>query len=380
MAHLIEKPFDRILSTLGKEWHGMAEQVDCISEEAASPLFFPIVEGVPTLRLEGEETRLEDWKIVAADLRGREDIPAGERIRPLHVPKASYEVIDNRTVWDGMTRALDGIDATVSTVGTLGGCKRFFISVSLNSHSEIVLPRGEKCLAFLNFITSHDGTLAMEAFDSTVRIVCNNTLQWSLEAAGKVGFKMFHTAGSAARVANMSDLICEILAGRQNFAETMQSLASQTVSQESAEKIVAGYFAIGQELKPDVALATRSKNAVEEIVRLSYKGRGNVGGNLYDLLNGATEYWSEGDGSGKGTARDKGRKVYSANFGRAMEHKRNFAAMISHGGTLQKMRIAGGKALSAMDRPRVVSMSLASTPGASEDTSEDIAPLVVIGG
>jgi hypothetical protein len=377
MAHLIEKPFDRLFSILGKEWHGMAEQVDAISEETAEPLFFPIVEGTPTLRLDGEETQLTDWKIVAADLRKREDIPAGERIRPLHVPKASYEVIDNRTVWDGMRQALEGIDATVSTVGTLGGCKRFFISVALNQHAEVKLPRGEKCLAFLNFITSHDGTLAMEAFDSTVRIVCNNTLQWSLEAAGKVGFKMYHTAGSAARVANMSDLICEILAGRQNFSDTMERLASVTVSQESAEKIVAGYFAIGQELKPDVALATRSKNAVEEIVRLSYKGRGNVGGNLYDLLNGATEYWSEGEGSGKGSGRDKGRKVYSANLGRAMEHKRNFAAMIADGGSLQKMRIAGGKALSATDRPRMVSMSLA-TVGASNEPTGEFEPVVVI--
>ncbi len=396
MAHLIELPFDRFLSTQGTEWHGLAEKVDAIGREQAEPLFFPIVEGKPVLSIDGEQTTLEDWKVIATDLRGRADLVAmrdagtleGGLIRPLHVPKSGYHVIDNATVFEGMERALDGIPCAISTIGTLAGCRRFFISVALENNDSIVLPRGEACKAFVNFITSHDGSLAMEAYDSSVRIVCNNTLNFSLDAAGKVGFKMYHTPGSAARIMNMGDLIAEILSGRQQYSETMEGLASQNATQESCEKIVSGYFAITQDVKADKALSTRSRNAVDSIVELAWKGRGNVGGNLYDLLNGFTEFYSEGEGSGNSNTRDKGRKVFSANFGKAMDHKRTFSDMISNGGTLQKMRIAGGKAMSnAPDRPVMVAVSARTprktaelvTSGASNDTSGEFEPLVVIG-
>lgn len=362
MSHLIEKPFDKVLSTQGTEWHGLADVVPSICKETAAPLFFPILEGTPILKVDGADTPMENWKVIAADLRQREDLlalvgkdgfTAGDLIRPLHVPKKGYEVISNLAVWEGMMAALGEVKGSVTTIGTLAGCRRFFISFAIEGEEKIALPNGEECLAYVNFITSHDGTLACEAYDSSVRIVCNNTLQWSRDAAGEVGFKMYHTKGSAAQVSNMGALIAEILAGRATYTQTMGELAAQNCTVESAEKIVAGYFAMIGQIKDGNPLAKRSQNATEDIVSLAWNGRGNKGGTLYDVLNGFTEYYSEGDGSGKGTgnkreaAEKKGRKMFSANFGNAMEHKRDFLKMVSSPGTLQKMRIQGGKVLTA---------------------------------
>jgi hypothetical protein len=70
-------------------------------------------------------------------------------------------------------------------------------------------------------------------------------------------------------------------------------------------------------------LATRSRNAAEEIAMLFLRGQGNKGQTMYDLLNGATEYWSNGDGTGKKA--DSLTKAYKAQFGGAAEHKTAFA-------------------------------------------------------
>jgi hypothetical protein len=55
--------------------------------------------------------------------------------------------------------------------------------------------------------------------------------------------------------------------------------------------MAAGYFAMTTDAKEN-KLSTRSYNAAREIARLAVSGIGNTGRSLYDLVNGATEYWT----------------------------------------------------------------------------------------
>ena len=89
--------------------------------------------------------------------------------------------------------------------------------------------------------------------------------------------------------------------------------------------MAAGYFCIstGKE-----EIATRSYNAATEIATLFSRGMGNRGENLYDLVNGATEYWTSGAGVGKATA-SLGSRVYRSSMGSAADHKAAFVAMMA---------------------------------------------------
>src|SRR5574343_260523 len=250
MSHGIVKPIDKLFSTQSAEWHGLADVVTEITTETVKPILPPILRGGMSLDLglPGEFTKPElkkrvsdflktenlqpcssasefaaklvalvkaevkmpnhqglvaDYRECAPELITCEETSGG--LVPLHIPKNSYRPIENREVWEAMQTALATVSAKITCAGTLEAGKKFFVSAQLGDGGEFTV-NGDKFLANLNFITSHDGTLAMEAYDSTVRIVCMNTLRWSREAAGEVGFKVYHSQGASMAVQNLGPL------------------------------------------------------------------------------------------------------------------------------------------------------------------------------
>lgn len=354
MSHGIVQPIDRVFSTDGPEWHGLAEQVAVINKGAASPLFFNIIQSPLSALVDGNEIRLKHHKLLVADYRTcrpdliDHDITSGGLV-PLHVPKGGrdgdinkgYRPISNRELWDAAERALAEVDATITCVGTLEAGKKFFISVNLNAGNDTFSANGDTFKAHLNLITSHDGTLGVRAYDSTVRIVCMNTLRWSLSAAGDVGFNVFHTANADVAMANLGALVNAVLTGRGNFRNTMEYLASIPCDAETARLVALGYLT---QLNTDGAkVSKRSQNAAENIALLfTPRGAGNKGQTMYDLLNGATEYWTSGDGTGKKA--DAGVKAYKGQFGEAAEHKSAFANLLMNPDAIERAREAGKKA------------------------------------
>lgn len=340
MSHLIQQ-FDTVLSVQGTEWHGLAKHVPAITADAVSPLLFPLRESVSSNFIldDGSETDGERDKAIFADCRGRNDIP--RNFVQLATMGEGYQRIENGALWEAMATAFDGagVAFTVSCVGTLGNLRKFFISVSLDDHKGFTCGNDE-FLSNLNFITSHDGTLECMAYDSTVRIVCMNTLRWSLEAAGAVDFRVRHTKGSALAMENLSELLGELLKGRDVFQETMANLASVPLSIDEAENLFKGYLARTNKVKAGHELSARSKNAATELVNLFLAGQGNHGETAYDALNAATEFWTSGSGTG-GKDTTPAKRVNKSAFGMAAEHKTQFAAAIANNDTRAELLSLG---------------------------------------
>ncbi len=324
MSHGIIKPIDKVISTEGTEWHGLADVAEQINDETVRPLLFSIVTGKIMVKIGEDEVPMSNHKALVADYRevrpdltDDEDTSAG--LVPLHIPKNSYLPIENRQVWDSMSEALKDVDAKITCAGTLDAGKKFFLSAQLGDGGAFTV-NNDKFLANLNFITSHDGSLAVEAYDSTVRICCLNTLRWSREAAGEIGFKVYHSKNADCAMKNLGDLVNRIITGRADFRTSMEYLASQPISPSDARNFILGYFgSITAGEGKSAELSTRSENATDDIIGLFNHGKGNNGKTLYSLLNGVTEYWTSGDGTGKKA--DAAGKMYKANFGRAADHK-----------------------------------------------------------
>jgi hypothetical protein len=180
--------------------------------------------------------------------------------------------------------------------------------------------------------------MANEVFDSMIRIVCMNTFQWSRQAAADK-FKVYHTKNASFALEGLADLLNAILKGRAEAAEVMEYLANHKCDSNDALAMAAGYFC---EATDSVKLSTRAFNAATEIADLFSNGIGNAGRSLYDLLNGATEYWTSGNGTGKAGKTNTASRVYRSQLGQAAEHKVRFIGMLSDE-TARKEALTRGK-------------------------------------
>ena len=316
---------DRVYSNQGTEWHTLAIPTEVINEEVFDALSHDIIESPVTCQVEGQTIELPNHKILVADMRkSRPDLPAEKQFAPLHVPKLGYKVINNRDVINCMKDSFDGLDVKITTAGTLEGAKKFFVSVDIGD-SDLIINK-DSFKAYVNFITGHDGTLAMTAYDSVIRIVCMNTLMASRSAAGEVGFSVYHTKNADLAMHNLPELFSAILKGRASLKEVMEYLEANKCDHNDALAMAAGYFCLetGKE-----ELSSRSMNAAEGIATLFTRGIGNKGETLYDLANGATEYWTSGIGTGKGKT-SLADRTYRSTMGSAATHKESFVAMLAN--------------------------------------------------
>jgi hypothetical protein len=337
MAHKIELPHDIVLSTEGTEWHGLAHVVNAISDIEVAPQLFDIIESPCFIEVDGIRQNLEGYKTLVADHRQcRPDLSGSDQLIPLHIPKDGYRVISNREVWETMQRSLKDLGCKVTSVCTLERGKKFAISADIGG-SDLVIAK-DQFKANLNFVTSHDGTMAMETFDSMIRIVCMNTFQASRNAASDK-FKVYHTKNAAFALSGLSDLLNAILAGRVKTAEVLEYLATHACDANDALAMAAGYFAIETD---SIKLSGRAMNAASEIAVLFSRGIGNSGQSLYDLANGATEYWTSGAGVGAPkTAKQEAKltpaelrniqaaRTYRSQLGQAADHKVRFIEMLA---------------------------------------------------
>lgn len=324
MAHGIVKPIDIVLSTISAEWHGLADVVENIADDI-EPLLFPIIEEDTYVSIGGRQIKIPNRKTLIADLRKRSEkpvdspfyLPEDQNLVPMHSPKDSYTAISNRDIWEGLQRSIKDVGGKIVTAGTLNECAKFFVSVDIGDAETIV--NGDQFMSYLNFITSHDGTLAAQAYDSNVRIKCMNTLVWSLNAAGEVGFKVYHTKNAPMGMQRFPELLNAILMGRVDFKNQMEYLASVPITFDEAKYIVLAFLA-GNSASGGVS--GQAINMSEEVQNLFRKGIGNKGQTLYDLFNGFTEAYTHGGGVGK-KSKDSV-KYYKSNFGAASEKKHEF--------------------------------------------------------
>ena len=90
-----------------------------------------------------------------------------------------YRVVQNEDAF-AFTDALLGEGVTYETAGSLQNGRRTWILAKLPQHYII---SGDEVTPYLVFMNSHDGTGAIKAAMTPIRVVCNNTLNLALKTA-----------------------------------------------------------------------------------------------------------------------------------------------------------------------------------------------------
>lgn len=272
MSHNIQK-HDRVIS-LEACWHKLETIVPAITF-ANSGLDWAVVSHPVTANGQPLE-----WKAL---FRADKNIP-------LHVFKDSYGIIQNGQVWDAMQAALQGVPHKVVTTGSLGDCRRTFISIQLTDQPDKYV-RGDQFKSYLTFINSFDGFCTARLYGTDTRVVCQNTLDASLGSKGFMDLAVKHTTNAAVRFADMAKTVQTYLERKDAHFANLAKLATQSMSLATAENVLAGFVTDG---KP---LSVRSINQGKEMANLFLSGKGNVGETRYDLLNGVTEFYTHKAGS-----------------------------------------------------------------------------------
>jgi phage/plasmid-like protein (TIGR03299 family) len=283
MAHLLEQYGDMASFASLREpaWHGLGTILD--SEVTTSEM-------LAAAHLNNWDVRIED-----VDLPGRSHRPyfAVVRTNPfdngadvLGVVGERYKVVQNEELFSFADNLLDG--GRWETAGSIKNGTVVFGSLALDR--EIVLdPNGatDKVNTYLLVHTSHDGSLAVQASVTPVRVVCQNTLNAALSGV-KQSYKIRHTQTVTGKVAAAR----EALGIAHKYLDEFDKQAQEMITKEISDKqffdiITAVYPKPEQDAKGSM---TKWENKIDTLNTI-YNGETcvNIKGTAWGAYNALTE-------------------------------------------------------------------------------------------
>ena len=189
----------------------------------------------------------------------------------------------------------------IETCGVLGKGERVFVTAKFPEKIVLDAKRGDLVEMYMTFTTSHDGTGAVRAMVTPVRVVCNNTLQMAMQKnIGRVSFR--HTSNVMNRIDLLNKENAEFAAKALNVYEVYKNGLEQAfehlrnikVSEKEIDQILAQVLLSDDYLKvynqtgniESDGIATRSKNIFIGVKDAMENGIGQ------DLLESGTALWA----------------------------------------------------------------------------------------
>lgn len=210
--------------TREKPWHGLGTKV---MEAPASK---------EALRLAGL-----DWQVLqeAVYTNTGDTIPGYKANirdtdrRVLGVVTDRYKVVQNTEAF-AFTDSLLGEGVRYETAGSLQGGRKVWLLARLPREYIIA---GEQVSPYLVFSSAHDGSGAVKAAVTPVRVVCNNTLNLALQTA-KRSWSMAHTGDIMGKVKEAGDTLFMAEAYMKHLAQEFERLRKQKMSDRQVREYI----------------------------------------------------------------------------------------------------------------------------------------------
>jgi phage/plasmid-like protein (TIGR03299 family) len=175
------------------------------------------------------------------------------------------------------------------SAGALGNGATIWCAVRVPK-ADISVMGADQHESYLVFSTAHDGSMAHTVKLTTVRVVCQNTLNSALQGEGAF-FRVKHTKSADVRLDKAKQLMTGIVVDAQSLKTKLETLASRKMTRESMVTILNRLFPAPKE---ENANTTRRENVLTEVLSLYANNDGDaiptIKGSAYNLLNAVTEY------------------------------------------------------------------------------------------
>ena len=205
-----------------------------------------------------------------------------------------YRILQNEELFDFGDALLDG-GGRWETAGSIKGGRQVFGSLALER--EMILDEkgvGDKVTSYLLVNTSHDGSVAIQASVTPVRVVCANTLNLAIgtgvgrHRSVKQSYKIRHTQTAQGKIQAAREALGLANTYLDEFDKLAHDLIEREITQDKFMEIVKTAYPRPEEDKKGAVKKWVTKiDTIEEI----YNGPTNhmIAGTAWGALNAMTE-------------------------------------------------------------------------------------------
>lgn len=211
----------------------------------------------------------------------------------------NYTILQNHEALGLLDEVVSKGDLQIETAGALSGGAKVFVCAKVKR--PIVVNGNDESYQYLVLSNGHDGLMSVQAFFTTVRVVCNNTLQLALRnCKNKISIK--HTNNVRSNT-NQALTVLGIIDANQKCAnEGYNHLAKIRFSANQFSSYLANLFLEQEEILrlknreyQQAVISTRKSNIITSIVDYCYTGVGqSEAGEMsaWWAYNGVTGYFN----------------------------------------------------------------------------------------
>jgi phage/plasmid-like protein (TIGR03299 family) len=204
-----------------------------------------------------------------------------------------YHVLQNEDLFSFGDNILDG-GGRWETAGSIKGGRVVFGSLALERET-VLDPNGvaDKVKTYLLINTSHDGSIAIQASITPVRVVCANTLNLALNRTRKKdgvkqSFKIRHTQTANGKV----QIARETLGMANKYMDEFDKMAHAMIAKEISAKdfndiILAAYPKPDKDTKGAIKKWENKVDMINDIYTGEFNGM--IAGNAWGAFNALTE-------------------------------------------------------------------------------------------
>lgn len=184
-----------------QSFHGTATSIVDQPQSAAEALALAgldwTVEKAPiTATVNGESVPVE----------GKKALYRSDTGEVLSVMSNTYEIVQNSDAFGFVDDILGGPDLRFTTGGSLNGGKKVWLGAIMDREIFIGGDKDEEIAPYIMFANSHDGSLAVSAWITPMRLACWNALTWSMKTA-KRSWKARHTKNVTGRYVDARQML-----------------------------------------------------------------------------------------------------------------------------------------------------------------------------
>jgi phage/plasmid-like protein (TIGR03299 family) len=209
----------------------------------------------------------------------------------LGVVGPAYRPLQNREAFGWFQPLVASGEVSLHTAGSLQEGRKVWILAKVNAPA-LEIADGDAVERFVLLSNSHDGTRAVRAGFTPIRVVCANTLRMAHD--DKTGetklVKLLHTKNVATALETLRETMQVANARFEATAEQYRKLAKFKVSRADLRRYVK--IVLGIEKEDEANLPAQTMAKLREILVRAERGRGNDGKTLWSGYNGVTEYLS----------------------------------------------------------------------------------------
>ncbi len=234
-----------------------------------------------------------DWKVLQEPIyTENEELVEGYKAnvrdndrKVLGVVTDRYKVIQNEEAF-AFTDELLGEGVRYETAGTLQGGKKVWLLAHL-PHEYII--SGERISPYLLFSNTHDGSGAIKAELTPIRVVCNNPLNLAM-ATAKRSWSMIHTGDIMGKMEEAKDTLFMAEKYIDSLGKEIENLRNKKISDAKVMEYIEILLPIEQCATPQQAKNIRK---LQEGMKMRYfdaPDLQDVGRNAYRFINAVSDF------------------------------------------------------------------------------------------